>query len=157
MEDLLKEEEFLPKINGYNPWKRFALFYFIFTLYYAGFAMIFKDVDRNSELVIVFFILFLISLLLTPFALIFQDRKNILLPVKTIVLSIQLLITILYCSVIVREIFDRYYLLIIDPHPFSYYLQFYIGYTLYGLFCSGIIIGIRTIKKRKIKLQQQNP
>lgn len=145
MEDLLKEEEFVRK-DSYNPWKGFVVFYV------ATFVLcwiIFLQSKTEYPMKIIVNILLGLSLLAIPFVMIFHNKRNIFLSVGTIIFSISISMSVVFLAYTIIDVFnDGIYFLINDP---KFYFQAWGIMLLYGLLCSGIIFGIRAIKKRRVK------
>lgn len=101
MQDLLKEEEFLKK--PYNPWKLFYTFYAIafiqLLLFIAALAAIGSNAGLKTGLAA-----FLLPTI-TAFVMFFFNKKNALLPFKTIAAGTALLFAVYYVPAIIMSLF----------------------------------------------------
>lgn len=150
MQDLINEEEFLPQKDNYNPWKGFMVFYGIIIICYIIGTYI-SDHAQNTELSWFLIILFAAIILTSPFVMIFYKKMNLLLPVKTIIIAESLLISIIYCLVMVKELLSHF--VSINPDFLSLCLQRFVTHFSYGFFCTCIILLIRNRKLKKLKQQ----
>ena len=155
MEDLLKEEEFLAKKDDYNPWKGFMMFYGIAVLYFIIITYLGKYVKGTGygNIYTLFFGVFMISM---PFLMIFSNRKNILLPKRTILISVCILTSLFFCLTVAVDLISNGDYMMIGFAPLIIYLQLYAITFVYGLICSGIILLIRWIKLKKLKPQSSS-
>lgn len=101
MQDLLKEEEFVKK--QYNPWKLFYTFYAIAFIQLLLFVVAVGVMGDNAghKTVLAAFLLPTI----TVFVMFFFNKKNALLPFKTIASGTALLFAVYYFPFIVMSIF----------------------------------------------------
>jgi hypothetical protein len=156
MEDLLRDDEFFPKKDDYNPWKGFILFYGFVILYFVVISAL-ADFVRSHGVGAKATYVFGIFFLLMPFLMIFRKKKNVYLPVKTILLSVSVLATVMFLLMMINELVkDDFYFLLVDPIPISFYLQGFGVMQVYAIVCSGIILLIRWIKLKKLKQQSSS-
>ena len=101
MQDLIKEEEFLKK--PYNPWKLFYTFYAIAFIQLLLFIVALLVMGQNAGLKtgIAAFLLPTI----TVFVMFFFNKKNALLPYKTIATGTALLFAVYYIPSLIMSIF----------------------------------------------------
>lgn len=146
MEDLLKEEEFLQQKDNYNPWRGFVWFYVFAILHFAGMFTFLEYVNMPETLEAVISVILCILLISMPFTIIFHKRKNIMLPPKTIVFSICILMTSYFVSHVLLKVFGGAAVFL--SYSYVYYLIAWGVLLAYGFFCLLIILLIR---KRKLK------
>lgn len=152
MEDLLKEDEFFPKKDNYNPWRGFCVFYCVALVHFAGifFMLEYINVTGALQKIISFILLSLVTTM--PFTMIFHNKKNIHLPVKTILFSVSVLMTFYYVSHTLLDIFRGS----ASFYNWSYYLLSWFMMLIYGAFCSVIILLIRKVRLKKLSATPQS-
>ncbi len=151
MEDLLDEEEFLPKITVIN-WGYVVWFYILAFLQTIQFYYLFAKYE-NSETWIAWLIV--LPNWLTPFvlviALVFFKHRIYLLEMKKIILIIFYLALTYWLSLLVVSIYDRYrngseHLLVGEDFAFASIISII-------LFLIYMVIIIPAVKKKKRKLR----
>lgn len=143
MEDLIKEEEFIKK--EYNPWPSFKIFYFII----PGFAVInlVAEIFRTDYTFIITSLNTLLPLILA-FVMIFYRKRNILLPVATIVKALFYLMCMVCITYQVSNIFEA---LNYGLDPMFYANRVPYGFVfplIYFLFCVVVTLPVRALVKR---------
>lgn len=150
MQDLINEEEFIPKKSNYNPWKSFGVFYIVasvIAISYCIFLKFFNPSEPNG-----FVLFFMVSILPVILALImiFRKKENISLCKKTIALSVVLLIGI-YCFLLLfmitinkgMQMFEQDYII-----TFPIFLGIIIILSIITL---AIVLPVKFYKERKNK------
>lgn len=94
MQDLLTEEDFLAPKTSHNPLRLFWPFYLILLLQIVGVSVAIGFFDYSNDLVVGFCFIFLP--LIMAFIMFFFKKENALLPLKTIALSVVILLSIFY-------------------------------------------------------------
>jgi uncharacterized membrane protein len=153
--DLLKEDEFVPKKDDYNPWGGFMMFYGIAILCFIIVTYLGKYVKGTGYSNIYTF-LFGVFMIIMPFIMIFSKRKNIQLPKRTILISVFVLTTLFFCLTIIDPLIKGNDYQMITDVPFIIYVQLYTITFVYGLICSGIILLIRWRKLKKLSATPQS-
>lgn len=150
MEDLLREEEFLPKQKAFNPWKGFALFYFLGVLNVCALFGFVKLVEAYTIPNIISQIIAVSTVLATlgmPFLMVFHKKNNILLSKRILILSISLLMSVYGITLIAIAIFEDGFKASTDFKVISIIMSVFLGY---GLLSGLIIIPIVNRKQKQI-------
>lgn len=155
MEDLLKDGEFVPQKDEYNPWKGFALFYGIAILGFIIITSLGKYV-KGTDNSRIYTSLFGVFMIIMPFVMIFWNRKNIQLPKRIIIISVFSLTTLFFCLTVIAPLITGDDYLLITDVPLIIYVQLYAITVAYGAICLAIILLIRWVKLKRIAAKQQS-
>jgi hypothetical protein len=156
MEDLINEEEFLPQKDSYNPWKGFFVFYVIAIVYYVVATTISKNM-RGTNMVGPLNFIFGGIMVVMPFVMIFRKKKNILLPIKTILSSVCILMTIFFFLNIGEQMVETvFYDILLDLNILWIYFEVWAAMIAYGFVCTLIILAIRWRKLKKLSKPQSS-
>ena len=147
MEDLLNEEEFIKKKSGYNPWRRFGVFYGVAIVYVIGLYILNRTVSPQNEVILI--VLFLGIPFVLPFMMIFHKKAIAALPYKIILLAILGLEAVIVISLL-TIVFVRMQLDII-PGDITMSLLMAAVYLTLGLICFALMYPILRYKRKRLK------
>lgn len=151
MGDLLREEEFLPKQKAFNPWKGFALFYFLGVLNVCtlfGFVKLGEVYTIPNTISQIIAISAVLAMLGMPFLMVFHKKNNILLSKRIIILSILLLMSVYGITLIAIAIYEDGFKASTDIKINTIVMSVFLGY---GILSCLIIIPIVNRKQRVLK------
>lgn len=100
MQDLINEEEFIPKKSNYNPWRSFGVFYIVASVIAISYCIFLKNFGSPEPSVLMLFFLLFFFPVIIALIMIFYKKENMSLSKKMIMLSVTLMMGVYYCSLL---------------------------------------------------------